>query len=90
MKVVDLIEAVRGTSDIDKKIEHVVISLSTAATANINGLMLLLDVLDKSPGFDKEALKKELQLLRGAPPSSADINGPLHSNIIGLFLSRLS
>ncbi|KTB62641.1 hypothetical protein AO066_18320 [Pseudomonas fluorescens] len=90
MKIVDLIEAVKGTSDIDKKFEHVVISLSTASIANTNALLTLLDVLDKSPGLDKELLKDKLQKLRGAPPVSADINGQLHSQIIGMFLSRLT
>lgn len=90
MKIVDLIEAVQGTSDIDKKLEYIVTSLSTAATANMNGMFLLLDALDKSPGFNKELLKEELQKLRGAPPVSSDISGPMHSQIIGNFLSRLN
>lgn len=90
MKIVDLIEAVQGTGDIDKKFEYVVVSLSTANAANTNVLLTLLDVLDKSPGLDKEALKDQLQELRGAPPVSADINGPLHSQIIDMFLSRLT
>lgn len=90
MKIVDLIEAVQGTPDIDKKLEYIVVSLATAATANMNGMFLLLDALDKSPGFNKELLKEELQKLRGAPPVSSDINGAMHSQIIGNFLSRLS
>lgn len=90
MKIVDLIEAVQGTPDVDKKLEYIVVSLSTAATANMNAMFLLLDALDKSPGFNKELLKEELQKLRGAPPVSSDINGPMHSQIIGNFLSRLT
>lgn len=90
MKVVDLMEAVKGTGDIDKKLEYIVTSLSTAATANTNGMLMLLDVLNKTPTFDKEALKKELQMLKGAPPVSSDINGAMHSQIMGMFLSRLS
>ncbi|MCJ2370180.1 hypothetical protein [Pseudomonas sp. RGM 3321] len=90
MKVVDLIDAVKGTGDIDKKFEYVVTTLATAATANTNGMLMLLDVLNKSPSFDKAALKKSLEMLRDEPPVSGDINGGLHSQMIDMFISSLS
>lgn len=90
MAVIDLIDAIRSTGDIDKKFEHVVKTLSTAATANLNATMVLLDVLNTTPGFDKVALKKKLEELRDEPPVNSDIHGPLYSQIITLIGSRLS
>lgn len=89
MKFVELSEVVRNTGDINEKFDHVVKVLTTAATANTNAVIVLIDALKATPGFDVAAFKKQLSELKDSPPQALDINGPLHSQIISTFISRL-
>jgi hypothetical protein len=89
MAVVDLMDAIRSTGDIDKKFEHAVVTLSTATTANLNATMVLIDTLSAVPGFDKASLKAQLEALGNEPPVSNDIHGPLYSQIMSLISARL-
>jgi len=90
MKIVDIVDAVRGTADIDKKFEYVITGLATASVANMNALLLLIDAVQSTPGFDKAALKRNLEEQQATAPTSKDVNGPMYSQLMGLFLSRLT
>lgn len=89
MKFVELSEVVRSTGDINDKFDHVVKVLTTAATANTNATLILIDALKATPGFDATAFKKQLNDLKDSPPQAIDIIGPLHSHLIATFMSRL-
>ena len=89
MKFVELSEVVRSTGDINQKFDHVVKVLSTAATANTNAVLLLIDAIKEVPGFDAGKLKKALEDLQNSPPTGTDVIGPLHSQLIGVFKGRL-
>lgn len=89
MKFVDLSDVVRSTGDINEKFDHVVKVLSTATLANTNAVMFLIDAVKEVPGFDVEKFKKALTDLQNSPPTGKDVVGPLHSQLVGMFKSRL-
>lgn len=90
MKTVDLIDAVRNTGDINKKFEYVVTALSTASIAQTNTILAVLSALDSAEGFDKASLRKEIEGLRDDPVTSNDLIPVVHTQILDLFLSRLT
>lgn len=89
MKIVDLIELVQTTGDINQKIQHVVTALATSQTATLNAVLAILTVLQKTPGIDIQALKDELLDIKGAPIASKDINPVMYAQVLDLFISRL-
>ena len=90
MKTVDLIDAVKGTGDIDKKFEYVVMALSTVSMAQSNAILSVLSALDNAQGIDKAALRKDLEGLKSELPISNDLIPGVYTQLIDLFLTRLN
>lgn len=89
MKIVDLIEAVHSTPDINKKFDHVVTALATQQIATTNALLATLTAIRGTSEETAEALKSELLTVKAAPISSKDIDPGMYAQVMDLFISRL-
>ena len=84
-----LIEIIRQQATTDEKIEVLAGLLSTQITATLNSLLTVVSAVDKVPGLDREAVRRDLEELK-VLGLTADVDHHLYAQTIDLVASRLS
>lgn len=84
-----LIEILRLQPNPDAKIEVLAELLSTQITATLNGLLTVISAVDKIPGLDRDAVRRDLEELK-VLGLTADVDQRMYGQTIDLIASRLS
>lgn len=84
-----MLEIIRQRPSADEKVEVLANILSTQLTAILNSLLTMLTALDKTPGFDREALRRDLEEIK-ALGVTCDVDQRLYGQTIDLIASRVN